>query len=88
MAEEPDVEEHDLVQIDPQAEHVAPAFRGCFAVVTEPKPWGFQGYVPAIGELLSKPSAQAYIRVRKGQYVVVGRAEWVISNEEKETSDG
>jgi hypothetical protein len=36
-------------------------FAGCLMVVTEPKPWGAQGYVQGLG-VDGDPAGQAYLR--------------------------
>ena len=43
MLKEGDLVPGDVVQIDPAHD---PVFGGAFMVVTEPKSWGAQGYVP------------------------------------------
>lgn len=62
----------DVVQIDP--EH--PLFGGCFALVTEVKPWGIQGFV-SIPQERGKPPGEAYCRLEWRQIELVGRASWV-----------
>jgi hypothetical protein len=68
-----DLEVGDVVQLSPDAGH---AFGGCFAQVTEPKPWGMQGFV-AMPLERGKPPGQAFIRVRWEEMEFVGRATWV-----------
>lgn len=65
----------DLVQLDP-ANVGNPMFAGCIMVVTEPKPWGAQGYVQALGENGS-PGGQAYYRAKHEEMFRVGIACWV-----------
>lgn len=60
----------DLVQLDP-GKVGNPLFAGCVMVVTEPKPWGAQGYVQAPG------GGQAYYRAKHEEMELVGRAVWV-----------
>lgn len=52
--------EGEIVQLNPQT-CKNPMFGGCLMVVTEPKPWGAQGYVQALGED-GKIGGQAYYR--------------------------
>ena len=65
-----DLKKGDLVQIDPTSDDM---FGGCFMVVTEPKSWGAQGYVPALKE----GCVLAYYRCKSENMVKVGRAEWL-----------
>lgn len=65
----------DIVQLDPDNTR-NPMFSGCFMVVTEIKPWGCQGYVPALGEN-GKPGGLAYYRANFEEMVKVGHAEWI-----------
>lgn len=57
----------DIVQIVDEAD---PWF-GCLLVVTEPKPWGVQGFVSVPG--LNEPPGAMYRRPRNEQIVRVGR---------------
>lgn len=66
----------DVVQLNP--ENVRPEFAGCLMIVTEPKSWGAQGYVQALGAN-GTPGGQAYFRAKWDQMEVVGRATWTIS---------
>lgn len=59
----------DVVQIDPAHDD---RFGGCFMVVTEPKPWGAQGYCSSPGQ-----SGLAYYRCPFAAMELIGRAEWV-----------
>jgi len=65
-----------LVQLSPETVG-NPMFAGCIMVVTEPKVWGAQGYVQALGED-GKPGGQACYRARWEEMELVGNAEWVI----------
>jgi hypothetical protein len=58
---------NDVVQIDPMHDDV---FGGCFMVVTDPKPWGAQGYVSVPGKGL------AFYRCPTRGLVHIGVAEW------------
>ena len=69
------LEEGEIVQLNPEAVG-NPMFAGCMMVVTEPKTWGAQGYVQALGED-GKPGGQAYYRAKWEEMEPVGRAEWV-----------
>lgn len=51
-----------VVQLDPETVG-NPAFAGCFMTITEPKPWGAQGYVQALGTR-EAPGGQAYYRAK------------------------
>jgi hypothetical protein len=53
-------------------------FAACFMVVTEPKSFGAQGYVTALGEN-GEPGGQAYYRAGWDEMEFVGHAEWVAS---------
>jgi hypothetical protein len=65
-----------IVQLNPTTTK-NPMFAGCFMCVSEPKPFGAQGYVQALGED-GKPGAQAYYRASWDEMEVVGQAEWFI----------
>lgn len=65
-----------LVQLNPDLVGNK-AFAGCIMVVTEPKEWGAQGYVQALGESRDIPGGQAYIRVQWQEMELVGEAEWI-----------
>jgi len=65
-----------LVQLNPEL--VAnKAFAACIMVVTEPKEWGAQGYVQALGEFQDKAGGQAYYRAHWPEMELVGFAEWI-----------
>jgi len=63
-----------VVQLAPTVKN--PMFAFCMMTVTEPKPWGAQGYVQALGED-GKPGGQAYYRANWEEMELVGFAEWV-----------
>lgn len=70
----------DVVQLDPAA-HVAPKtgfFGGCFMLVTEPKPWGAQGFIAMPGARGEVPGA-AYYRAKWEEMELVGRATWTLA---------
>ena len=64
-----------IVQLDPDNVRNK-MFGGCFMTVTEPKPWGAQGYVQALGEN-GEMGGQAYYRAKWDEMEVVGFAIWV-----------
>lgn len=66
----------DIVQLNPETVGNK-AFAACFMVVTEPKSWGAQGYVQALGESRDNPGGQAYYRAQWEEMELVGKAEWV-----------
>jgi len=70
----------DIVQLDPnKVENLA--FSGCFMVITDPKPWGAQGYVQDIGTS-SQPGGLAYYRAKWEEMELIGHAEWTVSEGE------
>jgi hypothetical protein len=69
----------DLVQLIP-GKVKNTAFAGCIMVVTEPKSFGAQGYVQALGEKNGgPPGGQAYYRASFEEMVFVGHAVVVMS---------
>lgn len=64
-----------LVQLNPETVS-NPMFAACIMVVTEPKPWGAQGYVQALGED-GKPGGQAYYRAKWDEMEEVGFSQWM-----------
>ena len=72
----------DVVQIDPAHDD---RFGGNFVVVTEPKPWGCQGYLlldrDDIQPVRVIGSRRAYVRLPSRGMVRIGRAEWVPEGE-------
>ena len=46
-------------------------FACCLMIVTEPKPWGAQGYIQAIGED-GAPGGRAYYRAKWEEMDIVG----------------
>lgn len=71
------IEKGNLVQLNPE-KCKNPIFAGCIMVVTEPKSFGAQGYVQALGEK-AKPGDQAYYRADWEEIELVGNAEWVVA---------
>jgi len=60
----------DLVQVNPDVD----TFGGCIVVVTEPKPFGIQGYVQSAGV-----PGQQYIRLKFDDFESTGgKAVWVV----------
>lgn len=67
----------EIVQLNPET-CANPMFAGCLMVVTEPKPWGAQGYVTALG-CDGKPGGQAYYRATWEQMERCGgTVEWMV----------
>lgn len=66
---------NDVVQIAPDASDWA---GGCFAIVTEVKSWGMQGFVqmPCTSRGDPESGGRAFIRLKSEQFVRIGRAEW------------
>ncbi len=71
-----ELEAGDVVQINPDAVGNK-AFSACMLVVTEPKAWGCQGYVQALGEARDEAGGLAFMRLTWAEMEFVGRAEWV-----------
>ena len=67
----------DLVQLSPET-CGNPAFGGCFMVVSEPKPFGAQGYVQALGNN-GETGGQAYYRAEWEEMEMCGSAFWTIA---------
>lgn len=72
-----ELREGQLVQLNPETTR-NPMFAACIMTVTEPKSWGAQGYVQALGKD-EKPGGQAYYRATWDEMEPVGHAEWVVS---------
>ena len=64
-----------LVQLNPETIR-NPVFAGCIMVVTQPKPWGAQGYVQALGEN-GKPGGRVPYKETWEEMEFVGVAEWI-----------
>lgn len=69
------LEAGDVVQLSPET-CKNPMFAACFMTITEPKGWGAQGYVQALGEN-GKIGGQAYYRATFDEMEFVGTAQWV-----------
>lgn len=66
----------DIVQLNPETTRNR-MFAGCLMVVTEPKNFGAQGFVQALGEN-GEPGGQAYYRARWEELEQTGgKAQWV-----------
>jgi hypothetical protein len=64
----------EVMQLDPA--YQPDVFGGAFFVVTEPKPWGAQGYCHAL-----KGRSIAYIRPTFKDMEPIGKAVWTIGRE-------
>lgn len=66
----------DIVQLNPETTRNR-MFAGCLMIVTEPKSFGAQGFVQALGEN-GEPGGQAYYRARWEELEQTGgKAQWV-----------
>lgn len=70
----------DVVQIDPAVAERDGFFGGCFMLVTEPKPWGAQGFISIPGERGTLPG-RAFYRAKFDEMELIGRAVWVAAEE-------
>lgn len=70
--EKRDLSPGDVVQIDPAS---GGFFGGCFMLVTEPKPFGAQGFVSVPGAR-GEPPGSAYYRAKWEEMEYIGRAAW------------
>ena len=71
MTTEQEARAPDVIQIVNEKHHWYP----CLAILSEPKPFGCQAYVLIPTNDREKPTSQAYIRLKKEDYVIVGEAE-------------
>jgi len=71
--EKTELKHGDVVQLGPTTSN--PMFAYCFMTVTEPKSWGAQGFVQALGED-GKPGGEAYYRAKFEDMEFVGRMAW------------
>lgn len=79
------LEKGDIIQLHPETCR-NPMFAGCLMVVTEPKSWGAQGYVQALGDD-GQPGGQAYYRANWEEIERTGGiAPWLISHDEPRSS--
>jgi hypothetical protein len=66
----------DIVQIRP---NLGSFFDGCFMVITEPKSWGAQGYIPHPQQNNEDGSVSVpYFRCKFEDMEFVGKAVWVL----------
>lgn len=80
-----DLRPGDIVQLNPDTTRNQ-AFGGCYMTVTEPKSWGAQGYVQALGEARDAHGGQAYYRARWDEMEPTGgRAVFVIDRNWSDT---
>lgn len=63
-----------VVQLNPEKVK-NPMFAGCMMVVDEPKVFGAQGYVQALGDNM-KPGGRAYYRASFEEMEFVGQTVW------------
>lgn len=69
----------EIVQLSPEACR-NPMFRACFMVISEPKDFGAQGYVQALGAN-REPGRQAYYRANWEEMEPTGgHATWLIGS--------
>jgi len=73
--DEVSLREGDVVQLSPDVAN--PLFAGSFMVVTDPKPWGAQGYVLVLGTN-AQQSAQAFYRAKWEEMEYIGTAIWTV----------
>jgi hypothetical protein len=64
----------EVVQLNPETVKNK-MFSACFMVVTEPKTWGAQGYVQALGEN-EQAGGLAFYRANWNEMEFIGTAEW------------
>lgn len=65
----------DVVQVKPEPIQ-QPWLRGVFVIVTEPKPFGLQGYIPYHSGPKDKEPGEAYIRLNFSDVEYIGKAGW------------
>jgi hypothetical protein len=70
------LEKGTLVQLNPETCRNQ-IFAACIMTVFEPKSFGAQGYVQALGEN-GKPGGQAYYRAHWEGMEIVGKTEWEV----------
>jgi hypothetical protein len=64
-----------VVQLDP-ASDMGRQWGPQLVVVTEPKPWGFQGYM--LHAAKRGEFGPAYLRIKTGTFEPVGRVVWMV----------
>lgn len=72
-----ELKKNHVVQLDPEKTRNK-AFGGCFMVITEPKPWGAQGYVQGLGTRESQVGQAYYRAVWEEMSAPIGDAIWVV----------
>ncbi len=70
-----ELKEGMLVQLNPETVGNK-MFAGCIMTITEPKGFGAQGFVQALGKN-GEPGGRAYYRATFEEMEIVGIAEWV-----------
>ena len=75
----------DVVQLNPETCR-NPMFAACFLVVSDPKPWGAQGYVQVVGAG-EQPGGRAYYRARWAEMELIGAAEWIAASVAGDTDE-
>jgi len=74
----------EIVQLNPETTKNK-AFAGCLMVVSEPKSFGAQGYVQALGESRDDMGGQAYYRASWDEMEETGgSAPWLIGSASEE----
>lgn len=68
-----------VVQLNPDTVK-NPMFAGCMMTITEPRTWGAQGYVQALGEN-NEPGGRAYYRATWEEMELVGMANWIADSQ-------
>lgn len=76
MKADTELKEGMVVQLNPATVRNL-MFAGCFMTITEPKAFGAQGYVQALGEN-GAPGGQAYYRANWEEMEWIGVAEWIV----------
>ena len=80
-----DIKFGDVMQLNPETVGNK-AFAACMFIVTEPKAFGAQGYVQALGQSREVGGGQAYYRAKWEEMEPTGgTAQWVPSDEQGET---
>lgn len=74
----------NVVQLGPNVGN--PMFAFCYMTVSEPKAFGAQGYVQALGEN-GEPGGQAYYRAKWEEMEFVGSAVWGVGGDEDESGE-
>lgn len=72
-----EIKEGEVVQLSP-VDCRNKMFGGCMMVVTEPKEWGAQGYVQALGKD-GEMGGQAYYRATWEEMEFVGLTVWSVA---------